>query len=361
MLTDTFKETQREYSESVRLTEEHLSRLLSKRRSAEENLNQILRSFENLRSSMVELKDVIADRNHRIQAITEEIEKLDRKRLELVDRLGAYQEEIKEAQKSVARMEKEYIISQQAIEYEQKSIEALQPRIDILMNEKNALAEHFSSVCLLSLQRYLHRLAYELEGIVKTDIEQQRYADISGSFRDACKTDPQLSALWQARLDWFRMLKNSDSPAVKQAARREIVQIDNEFEKHFPGVLSIRKPEGNQSLAGELSVIFDETGRVLIMLPFRPDVWQNIEQGETSLSEESVMRFLWHFVAALDVDVAATDFVISHGLISLVLEAGAVKQLADKIRMQLPGGCDITIDLIRMPEEIQEVLRDETT
>ncbi len=359
MLTETFKEAQREYGESVKLTDEHLARLLGKRRAAEENLNQILRSCENLRTSMMELKNVIEDRDQRIQAITEELEKIERKKLELVDRLGAYQEEIKEAKKSVARMEEEYLLSRQAIEFEQKSIEALQPRIDILMNEKNALAEHFSSVCFLTLQRYLHRLAYELEAVFKADSERQRYTEVSNSFKAACKSDPQLSALWQARLDWFRMLKSSDSPAVKRAARREIVQIDNEFEKHFPGVLSIRKPEGHKTLAGELSVVFDPQGTMQIHLPVQQEVWENIAQGETGFSEESVMRFLWHFARALDIDATALEFTTTRGLITLTIRADAVRQFADKIIMELPGESEITFDLIRMPEEIQEVMHNE--
>ncbi|KAA3618576.1 MAG: hypothetical protein DWQ05_06345 [Calditrichaeota bacterium] len=329
-----------EYSSSMGVLEHQLKRLLDVKHGAEEKIVRIRQLTNDRHMSRKEMLQILSDRQNLINGSQQELRELENRRETILKQISIYSKEMAEAKKTVVEIEEKQEAVEHVIAAEQQNIEMTRPLVETLLVCRDNLIEEFNFSQKTMWEQYNARFAAEIERAIKLDQQRRHFFELLAEFRKDCTENPEVAFLWNKRKEWKEALKQIGTADIGQQIKNEIIQIEQDFEERYPGIMTSRKPEKNISIQSCLHRV-ELNGETVLVLPFSPETWQKIVKKSTDPSIVGLSKFFRSLIHELLVSAEDMNIWDFKGLLLLSLKAE--HRSLTSISLQLPSGTEINI------------------
>ncbi len=175
--------------------------------------------------------------------------------------------------------------------------------------------------------------------------------------------DPEVSALYEARTEWKRILASPVPSLVMNSARAELERVESELDKRFPGCLALDPKAVSVDEIEELFFSISEPGLEtvsLVHLPFGGDTWDSVSRGDGDPRAHLAVRMAWALITTLGLSSDNAEFV-REGARCVVRVNRNLARVTDTVTLPLPQGGTVSFIMNPLPNEVREAFNDEDT
>src|SRR3989339_269867 len=307
------------------------SDVFSHMRSSEEICKRINNDISKIKIEEKELKEKFNSLDNLLNDINQELDNIEKKRQESNSSILEKQNEKHRLTKQISEREKTY----------KKNIE-----------DRNK--ENLNKILISSFNNYIKSVNSQIIQSYQTNSEiSKKYKEVE-NLKQKRNTDPKIASLWEAREEWYSIIKSKSVPAVVNAAKRELKIIEDEINKLFPGALEVSGTTQMTNPIIDLYYRINEEGEIKLYLPFNESDWIILKNGGTQLSNKIISYFIWWLSSELSLNPESTKYNIENHKVILFYKIDYDERIKDSIRMQLEGNTGISFLFFKVPVELEK-------
>lgn len=351
-LQDCLRESLKETDANLANARNRLE-LLEKEKYAEEERARVLDvESQQARSGETGIRNLVALAKQHERGIREQIRLLEEQLRKITGELLGHEQKLQELNSTASRLSKEgreHLVrataKESSIEKQRAEIETLEKR-----RQENKRA---------ALENYLSTTWKKISGLSVSAERRRSYLSAYRQFEEKRHSDPKLMEQYETRETWLKILGTNPVENVRTVAREKIAEIEKQFERQFPGIVSVLGGEVRDTAVSEIEDLYykklPEEAGTMIYLPLPEDAWQCMQDGSCKDSEW-IVRFVWGLVNELGLDTASASFENDRGITMLRTGWPELSSLIEQLTVKLSPDASVEFIFTRLPEELKEVI-----
>ena len=330
------------------------SDVFSHMRSSEEICKRINNDISKIKIEEKELKEKFNSLDNLLNDINQELDNIEKKRQELNSSILEKQNEKHRLTKQISEREKTYKKNIEEINKVNEKKDKYEKESNHLTSDYDRNEENLNKILISSFNNYIKSVNSQIIQSYQTNSEiSKKYKEVE-NLKQKRNTDPKIASLWEAREEWYSIIKSKSVPAVVNAAKRELKIIEDEINKLFPGALEVSGTTQMTNPIIDLYYRINEEGEIKLYLPFNESDWIILKNGGTQLSNKIISYFIWWLSSELSLNPESTKYNIENHKVILFYKIDYDERIKDSIRMQLEGNTGISFLFFKVPVELEK-------
>lgn len=297
----------------------------------------------------------VSERSLSLKSIMATIDELKRQLRDLHKRLDEKSDELALAQTEVAGIQDKSGNIQKDLIRAEDSIAKISSSIIECELAKTRFQEKLNEAKITALQEYVKDIWKHILEMLYSQEDRKKILESRAKLEKAINDNPKIANLFEARTAWKNIITGQNHPLIKEKAKSELANIEDELSALFPGSLEIENQTTENGIIEELFYGL-KNGDAYIYLPIPSREWNVFTEGRPARVSNLVANIIWALIKHFSIDVENGEFVYGNGFCYLKMNVTEKNIGVESINVTLSPDCSASLFLSRMPDELWEAI-----
>jgi len=351
----------REPEDSIRLLEQQRANNAINMQAIEEKRKRYGTEIKFSRELERKTKNKIQNLENMLVQVNLEIDEIEQKRQELIEKRGSLEGEKTNANRQINEFIHKIESLQNEIEDCQRKSEEYLRIEDKIQRDLHRAKESAKKCRFNALTGYMEQMSKRLLGGLSSQMDRPAWQESLQKLKHDRNSDPEIGAFCDARDEIRRFLQNAQVPPVIQTLKEKLIAIEEHLDKRHPGALLAESSYSENILMEETYSFSTTEGQIIVLLPISKEILQS--SGDKTRDQFSKLAFyniLFEFARIMGIykEIYKIGNIGPYSLLIIDEEANK-KLIAAPIQCKLPGSINISFRIMQLPLEIEEAVRSE--